>query len=59
MYSMIDSNFLQMNGIDAFGLVHYIPDLNPVQHLRDDLGRGVRNFQSQNPQELGRALLEE
>lgn len=34
-------------------------DLYPIEHVLDELGRRVSSLQSQNPQELGREMLEE
>ena len=37
----------------------YSPDLNPVEHLRNKLGRRLKKRQPKNRQELGNLLMEE
>lgn len=61
-YVKIDTKFVfQTNAIDVLDLPAMFSDLNPIEHLWDELGRRVRSrqHQPQNPQELGRALLDE
>ena len=57
----LTQNFLQTNAINVIDWPPMSPDLNPIEHLWDELGRRVssRQPQPQNPQKLRTALLEE
>lgn len=56
--ALLTRNFLQNAGINVMDWPSRSPDLNPIEHVWDALGRGLRELrnQPQNLQELGAAL---
>ncbi|MEW8547198.1 MAG: transposase [Candidatus Thiodiazotropha sp.] len=57
----LTTNFLQANNVNVMDWPSLSPDLAPIEHLWDELGRRVyaRDPQPANPQQLERALLQE
>ena len=53
------NNWLVKQHMKTLLCLSYFPDLNPLEHLWNKLGRRLKKRQSQNRQELGNILMEE
>ena len=55
--ALTTANFLAQNNVNVLPWLALSPDMNPIEHIWDELGRRVRtNHQINNVQDLTRAL---
>ena len=55
--ALVTANFLAQNNVDVLPWPALSPDMNPIEHIWDELGRRARtNHQINNVQDLTRAL---
>ena len=57
----VTQDFLRQNGVNVMDWPAVLPDINPIEHLWDELGRRVPGRQNppRNVRELGQALQQE
>ena len=55
--ALVPANFLAQNNVNVLPWPALSPDMNPIEHIWDELGRRARtNHQINNVQDLTRAL---